>query len=119
MKIYIALGKMQSPSLGEICGLDQAPVIIKCNNQGAIAISKDNKFHTRMKHIEIRYHYIRECVANGKVVVEYVPTAENITDAFTKPLTRPRFTELVTSWDLVLAEHPHYLLYPASLEGEC
>ena len=72
--------------LGEIRGCKQDPIMINCDNQGAIALSKDNKFHARTKHIEIRYHYIRECVAKRKIVVKYVPTADNVADVFTKPL---------------------------------
>ena len=61
------------------------------DNQGAIALSKDNKFHARTKHIDIRYHYIREVVEAGKVQMVYVPTSDNIVDIFTKALARPLF----------------------------
>ena len=41
----------------EICGLDK-PIAINCDNQGAIMLSKDNKFHAWTKHIDIQYHFI-------------------------------------------------------------
>ena len=58
-----------------------------CDNQGAISLSKDNKFHSRTKHIDLHYHFINE----GKINVQYLPTGENVTDIFTKVLARPKF----------------------------
>ena len=52
-----------------------------CDNQGAIALSKDNKFHSR--HINLHYHFIREAVNED--------TAKNVADIFTKALVRPKF----------------------------
>ena len=71
------------------------PIGIKCNNQGAIALVKDNKFHSRTKHIDLRYHFIREAVEDNKIKMEYVPTDENDADIFTKALARPRFVRFV------------------------
>ena len=50
--------------LGEICGTSYGPMLIHYDNQGAIALSKDNKFRPRMKHIDIPYHFIHENVTN-------------------------------------------------------
>ena len=50
--------------LSELRGVPYGPVLIDCDNQGVISLSKDNRFHARMKHINIRYHFIRECVAD-------------------------------------------------------
>ena len=73
-------------------------ITISSNNQGAIALLKDNKFHARTKHIDVRYHFIGEAVEDGKVSVVYIPTDENPADIFTKPLAKAkfrRFTELL------------------------
>ena len=67
------------------------PITINCDNQGAIALAKDNKFHLRTKHIDLRYHFIREAVEDKKIVVSYVPTQENVSDVFTKALSKPKF----------------------------
>ena len=75
----------------ELQGKPQGPLTVLCDNQGAIALSKDNKFHSRTKHIDLRYHFIREAVEEGKINVEYIPTTENVTDVFTKALARPKF----------------------------
>ena len=56
----------------------------------AIALSKDNKFDARTKHIDLRYHFIRKAV-EGKIL----PTNENVSDIFTKALPRPKFQEMV------------------------
>ena len=66
-------------------------ITISSDNQGAITLSKDNKFHARMKHIDVRYHFIREAVEDGKVSVVYIPTDENPADIFTKPLAKAKF----------------------------
>ena len=64
---------------------------ILCNNQGAIALAKDNKYHSQMKHINLCYHFIREAVEDGKICVKYIPTVDNVSDIFTKPLLKPKF----------------------------
>ena len=74
----------------EIHGLDKL-VMLNCDNQGAIALLKDNKFHMQTKHLDICYHFIQEAVKNGKIMVIYVPTDENPADIFTNPLTKARF----------------------------
>ena len=44
-------------------------LILNCDNQGAIALTKDNKFHMHTKHIDVRYHFICEVVEDRKVAV--------------------------------------------------
>ena len=81
----------------EIRRLDK-PIRINCDNQGAIALSKDNKFHARTKHIDIQYHFVQEAVEDGKITLKYIPTDENLVDIFTKLLAKAkfrRFTELL------------------------
>ena len=75
-----------------------------CDNQGAIALSKDNKFHSRTKHIDLHYHFIREAVDEGKINVQYIPTAENVSDIFTKALPRPKFEVFVERLGLAMME---------------
>ena len=80
--------------LRELCSTPDNPLIINCNNQGVITLAKDNKFHTRTKHINVCYHFIREAVEDGKVAVQYIPTRDNVSDIFTKPLAKAKFQEL-------------------------
>ena len=65
--------------------------LLRANNQGAIQLSNNNKFHTRTKHINVRYHFIHEALKNKLLEIKYVPTDKNIVDIFTKPLSRPLF----------------------------
>ena len=48
-------------------------------------------FHDKLKHIEIKYHYIKDMVQRGAVKLQYVAMEEQITDVFTKPLARVKF----------------------------
>ena len=65
------------------------------DNQGAISLAKNPINHKRSKHIDIRYHFIREEVMNGFVKLNYVPTGENFSDTFTKPVSKLRLTKFL------------------------
>ena len=56
----------------EIWGGEEKPLTISCDNQGAIALAKDSKFHVRTKHIDLWYHFIHEAVKHGKIQVKYI-----------------------------------------------
>jgi hypothetical protein len=62
--------------------------LVYCDNRGAIHCSQDPKAHSRMKHIEIRFHFIRYCVNKNLIDVEHIPGTENVADITTKSLTR-------------------------------
>ena len=81
--------------LEEVNGAKGRPVEIHCDNQGAIALAKDNKFHACTKHIDLRYHFLREAVEDQKISFSYIPTEDNVADIFTKALPRPKFVQLV------------------------
>ena len=67
------------------------PISIKCDNTSVISISKNLVLHSKTKHIPIKYHFLREKVAQKVVRLEYVPTKEQTTDIFTKTLSREPF----------------------------
>jgi hypothetical protein len=67
---------------------------IMMDNMSAIALSKNPVLHGRSKYIKTKYHFIREYVDNGEVVLESVGTADQLADILTKPLARVRFQEL-------------------------
>jgi hypothetical protein len=81
--------------VSEIRGGGEKSLTMLCDNQGAIALAKDNKFHSRTKHIDLRYHFIREAVEDGKIKVQYIPTDDNVADIFTKALGKPKFQRFV------------------------
>jgi hypothetical protein len=59
---------------------------LKVDNQSAIALSKNPVFHNRSKHIDIRYHYLCECVDEGLINITYTATEEQLADLLTKAL---------------------------------
>jgi len=61
---------------------------IWCDNQSRIKMTENPVFHDRTKHIEIKYHYIRDMVEKGAIKLQYIATDEQTADVFTKPLSR-------------------------------
>ena len=61
------------------------------DNQGAIFLASNPAQESRSKHIDIRYHYIREMVNEGKVKLTFVPTNEQFADILTKNLSYDKF----------------------------
>lgn len=80
--------------LGELGLGVQGPVIIYDDNQATIEIASNPKDHARTKHIDIRFHHIRERIALGQVILEYVRTNEQRADILTKALHKPAFIHL-------------------------
>ena len=76
-------------------GLLLTKIPIFCDNTSAIGISNNPVQHSRMKHIDVRYHFIREHVMNGTVELHFVPTEQHIAYIFTKPLDESTFSRLV------------------------
>ncbi|GJW80238.1 retrovirus-related pol polyprotein from transposon TNT 1-94 [Tanacetum coccineum] len=69
-------------------------VPIFCDNTSAIAISNNLVLHSRTKHIDIRYHFIRDHILKGDIELHFIPTEYQLADIFTKPLNEPTFTRL-------------------------
>ena len=67
------------------------PMPLWSDNQGALDLIDNPVCHDRTKHIETRYHYVRQQVACGNAIFSYVNTKDNIADLFTKPLTSTNF----------------------------
>ncbi|KAL7284965.1 hypothetical protein ACG7TL_000054 [Trametes sanguinea] len=76
------------------------PLTIYGDNRSAIALAKDNTFHPRTKHIDIRFHFIREIVDANKIALAYRRTEDMPADLFTKALTRARLEHLWTLFGL-------------------
>ncbi|GKD89361.1 hypothetical protein Tco_1364868, partial [Tanacetum coccineum] len=66
-----------------------------CDNKSAIALCCNNVQHSRAKHIDVRYHFIKEKVENVIVELYFVKTEYQLADIFTKPLPRERFNFLI------------------------
>jgi hypothetical protein len=74
--------------LGELGLGTTVPMTILTDSQGAMALAKNPEHHQRSKHIDIRYHFIREQVAQGAIDLVYIPTTDMAADQLTKPLSR-------------------------------
>jgi len=70
------------------------PLKIYEDNQGCIAMSKNPVNHERTKHIDIKYHFIREKVEDKAIEVEYLQTEDMIADILTKSMPRDRHEKL-------------------------
>lgn len=65
-------------------------IIIFCDNESAIGLSKSDAFRPRTKHIDIRYHHLREKIELGVIDISYVPTDHNAADSLTKGVTKQK-----------------------------
>jgi len=64
------------------------PTVIYCDNQSCIKLFENPVFHDRSKHIDIRYHHLRDCVVKRIMLLQYVPTEEQDADILTKALSK-------------------------------
>jgi hypothetical protein len=76
--------------LTELGHKEEASTILQTDNQGAIALAKNPVHHSRAKHIDIRYHFIRDAVQDHTIWLQYVPTADMTADSLTKALGRQK-----------------------------
>ncbi|GJY86512.1 retrovirus-related pol polyprotein from transposon TNT 1-94 [Tanacetum coccineum] len=78
-----------------------------CDSKSAIAISCNPVQHSKTKHIDIRYHFIKEHVEKGTVEIYFVGTEYQLADLFTKALPKERFEFLVHRIVIILAQQQH------------
>ena len=96
---YIAVGSCYSQLLWMKkvlidYGISQDTMVVYCDNSSANDISKNPVQHFKTKHIEIRYHFIRDLVERKIVCLEYISTERQNANIFTKPLDRSKFETL-------------------------
>ena len=73
------------------------PIPLAMDNQGAIVLAKLAAPNRRTRYINIRYHYIRDCIENGTILTHYTFTEEMLADNFTKTLNRLKFNAFTSS----------------------
>jgi hypothetical protein len=88
--------------LGEIKEEATGTTVLNVDNKSAISQSKNPVFHERSKHIDIRYHFIRECVEDGKILMQFVRSEEQLSVKF---LISVDAAGLAVSFDLVMGWH--------------
>ena len=70
------------------------PIIVYCDNQSAIRMIENDVDHSRTKHIDIKYNFLRETVKKGIVRFEWISTKEQVADIFTKGLSKEIYEKL-------------------------
>ncbi len=91
---YVAMSRCAQQMVWMQTWLDEVEIVhamlgvVKGDSRGAIALAKTTKDHRKVKHIDIRHHYLWELVKSGSLIFEQIPSADNIADLFTKPLAR-------------------------------
>jgi histone deacetylase 1/2 len=80
--------------LKELGVFQKTTPILWCDNLGATFLTANPVFHARTKHIEIDFHFVREKVAAGALQVQFIASADQIADIFTKALPRDAFVRL-------------------------
>jgi 2-polyprenyl-6-methoxyphenol hydroxylase-like FAD-dependent oxidoreductase len=80
--------------LADLTKKEVQKVSLKIDNQAAISLCKNPVHHERSKHIDTRFHYIRECVEEGMLKVQHVNTNDQLADILTKSLEKQKFIEM-------------------------
>ena len=94
---YMALTEVVKKALwllGLVFELNDAKqrfIRVFCDNQSALQLTKNQVFHERIKHIDVKLHFIKDILAKGSVKVAKIPTEENPSDMITKPLPSRNF----------------------------
>lgn len=70
------------------------PPTLLCDNAGATYLCANPVYHSRMKHVALDYHFVREKIANGSLKVLHIHSADQLADMLTKPLGRGPFQNL-------------------------
>ncbi|KAG8497200.1 hypothetical protein CXB51_008576 [Gossypium anomalum] len=72
-------------------GLVQEHINVYCDSQSAIHLAKNQVYHARTKHIDVRFHFVREIIDEGKICLQKIKTADNPADMMTKVVTATNF----------------------------
>jgi hypothetical protein len=63
-------------------------MVIRCDNQGVISLTKNPTQHVRTKHIDVQHHFVRKQIENGEIMFEYCSMEDMVVDVFTKALSK-------------------------------
>lgn len=97
---YVALAAATQEALwikeliGNLDGKKTGEMLIFEDNKSAICMATNPVFHAKTKHIDLKFHFIRDHVTQGNIVLEYCPTEDMVADVFTKSLPAPQFERL-------------------------
>jgi hypothetical protein len=80
--------------LGELGYSFDAPSLLLVDNQLAIQVTRNPEHHGHMKHLDLRFFWLRDMVNAGVIAVRYIPTADMAADLLTKVLARVKVAAL-------------------------
>jgi hypothetical protein len=80
--------------LADLLGRKVETVELRVDNKSAIALAKNPVFHDRSKHIRVKQHFIRDCIEEGSIRTEYIPTADQLADILTKALGKAKLEDM-------------------------
>jgi hypothetical protein len=93
---YVALSETSKEAiylqrlLAEILNKEESSINLYSDNQSAIRIAENTVFHNRIKHVDVKYHFIREQVEDGKITLSYMNTEEMPADFLTKGVNKQK-----------------------------
>jgi hypothetical protein len=76
-------------------------ILLLCDNEGAIKIAYNSYEHSRTKHIDTWYHFLRDHAIKGDIAISHVGTNDQLVNIFTKPLDEKRFCELRSELNII------------------
>ena len=82
-------------------GIGQEEITIFCDSQSAIQLAKNQVYHARTKHIDVRYHFIREIIKDGGVIMQKIHTTDNPADMLTKVVIVVKFQHCLNLINIV------------------
>lgn len=108
---YISLARVSQQALwmkGWLAGAQipqPPPYQLLGDNLGSISLTETTKAHNLSKHLDIRWHFLRDHVADGNIAVSSVSTKDNVADILTKLLPRPQHEKFIRMMDLDWKQH--------------
>ena len=107
--------------------LKSEPSQVFCDNDAVIKLAEDQVWHSKCKHIRVKYHYVRDQVLAKELRVNRIHTNDNLADIFTKALSRPDFLRhhsklglvapaveeesYITEHEISIPFNPYHILY--------
>jgi hypothetical protein len=87
-------GRKEAVWLQRLCSgieFEQRFMKVSCDNQSAMFLEKNHAYHSKTKHIDVQYHFVRDMVESNKVILEKVDMLENIEESLIKSVSAVNF----------------------------